>query len=411
MDSGKVKIMKFLLVLSLVIVQSCSAFRPQRAASEWQALDSATDVSCAKWPMPPKALSIRDIDFIPGAENFFITDYMLRTGASSRERYVNRFSNKTEIEVEDLQLRKFGSESMLVGGGEYDRKPSVALIQKKSSRFIFELRSIEDNIVRYSVPLPYDDIVAGQLHIAGSHLWLRLSRTKGNASVEDARVSLLHLQPALKATGKRSSLVLRTFNSDWDPSMALISLDKPEKLLTIWGEKTGIDNRSFRFFVASADSSSGTVDGRREIEITTDANVESWSVVPFKGGFLLAIVDGDSLVGQSKLKIARLLWEGEYHRVGWLKTRSLDNEHVSEPEWLMRGDQAVLLLPKWVDGESTIAAYTVSAGDVENSQAIGVFPNGVRVMESFLSKKDNYALIRYRKSNHVQYELCNLGEF
>lgn len=389
--------LKKIVLFSSVLLCYCST--TQRPISEWQALDAASDVRCQKWPMPEKAIAVREVEVMTGETPVVMTDYMLRNSAQSRARFIQKLEKKLDLEA--MEQRRYGAESLTAGGGEIQRRTHIAVIQKLKGSTVLELRSIDDNIVRFSTKLPFNDVVQAEVVTAGKKWWLKVAR--GDGPVDDAKTQIMLVEWA------KGQITLRAFDRDWAGPVHVIS--HGDMNLAVWGERTGEEATSFRFFVASLNTASGHVEAKRELEITTDINVESWAALTVSRGFYLAAVDGDSLVGQSKLKIARIDWEGDYHRVSWVKTRSLDHEHVSEPMWIHRQQGPTLLLPKWVDNESTIAAYTVDESDIANAQAIGVFQNGIRVMNSFMHKGEPVAVVRYRKGQQTQFELCHLGDF
>src|SRR5690606_20573578 len=110
------------------------------------------------------------------------------------------------------------------------------------------------------------------------------------------------------------------------------------------------------------------------LDIAATSQVESWNAAGHGGGYYLAVVDGDSLIGQSDLKVSFFNWNEGSAPVRWTKGTPLKDVHVTEPFFLAsdRGLEAMVL--KWIDEESTIARYKVAANGLGKPEYSGIFP-------------------------------------
>lgn len=164
-------------------------------------------------------------------------------------------------------------------------------------------------------------------------------------------------------------------------------------------------------FKVSAINEDGTHIGPSTITVPISNNVESWSATILGDQILLAYRRRFSAWGVNAQSCQLEL--GDLGAVvNWVKTRTLLNEHVSEPIWITQGEVAQLVVPKWVDGESTLATYRVGRFDIESSAVSGLFPKGMRVLNGFSPASSNtpLVLLRHKSNPGWRFELCRLKD-
>ncbi len=137
--------------------------------------------------------------------------------------------------------------------------------------------------------------------------------------------------------------------------------------------------------------------------------IESFATYLRDGNFHLAYVDGDSLVGESSLKVTKAALEGGSPSVKWTRQSSLRNVHVTEPVFVNSKKGLELLVLKWVDEESTIARYMVTAEGIGKPTYAGVFKRGSRIMEAFsVDAGRAFAITRSKGSDNWDFLVCRL---
>src|SRR5690606_15758615 len=118
---------------------------------------------------------------------------------------------------------------------------------------------------------------------------------------EDAEIGVVFFK-----FGKGDKLSARPFSKYKFPAGArlLVENDRRKALMT-WGVggKTG---KGYEFFMTELDPAKQVAEDPKKVELPVSSEVESWSAAPYGDGMMIAYVDGDSLVGQAKLRISRV---------------------------------------------------------------------------------------------------------
>lgn len=390
-----------LLLVSTALINCVGATKP---SSEWDGLDSAEKVACEEWPKPEGAISVRSVTPLIGSKIGFIASYNMRNGSTGH--YYLPFNDSEDISMDGVEARNFGAGSLVAGGGVLMGQLLLGVIQSANGLSKLELRSVADNVVRYAITLPAKDIKAPKIAIKGNDVWLQYREADDETAVEDARVGFIRITP------KEKTFTVSAHVPGLPPGTEVVANDDTDiYAIAVWGEKTGASAKTFKFFAQAFYNDPKTKSKASEIDFPIEAGVESWSIAEARKGFFLGVVDGDSLVGQSNLRLARIFWQDGYQKVSWVKTRSLLNQHVSDAAWVKHEGKRHLVMPKWVDAESTLGIYSVSDTDIDNVKALGIFPTSVRLLELFKGSKSNevFALLRSKNKGAARFDLCNLG--
>ncbi len=393
----RLKLLKILMLLLLLIPTSC-AFN-SKVESEWATLQSASNVSCKPWKRNDDVLSVKSIDIFNGKPQGFLTSVALRNGQSALE-YADF---KQSLSVSPMVRRNFGTRTGLVSGFG-DSQAIYAVVSKNLKEGSkLEIRTMPDNVVRYTaIGLPVN-IRSLEVYPAKNGAWLSFRAGHPDTAVEELGYQFAYLPTKLNQQDIRLTAVpsqpIDTFQAQ------IISNPNHLNALVVWKPK-GQSHRHFN--IAEISPGKKPVFEPKEVDVSAEHEIESWTAGAAKEGLTLSYVDGDSLIGQANLKVVKLSWDQQYATTEWLKSKSLLNEHVSDPVWVSGSNKGFILIPKWVDNESTIALYHVGNQGFENAEAVGVFPRGLRVVDAFWDD-DIYALIRFRENQEWQFQLCQIS--
>jgi len=136
--------------------------------------------------------------------------------------------------------------------------------------------------------------------------------------------------------------------------------------------------------------------------------IESATALPSKEGVFLAAVTGDSLVGDANIEVF-------FFRFGlsdpvWSKVMKLPHTHLGDPVLVLDGaiGHAVLMVPKWVDVESTIGTYRLSPEGLVPAANQGIFPAASVVVDAAEITGGAAAMIRSRTKDKWRYKLCEM---
>lgn len=146
--------------------------------------------------------------------------------------------------------------------------------------------------------------------------------------------------------------------------------------------------------------------GMLNVKITSP--MESATALPAKEGVFLAAVTGDSLIGDANLEVF-------FFRLGrpdpvWSKVIKLPHTHLGEPVLVADGamGHAVLMVPKWVDLESTLGTYRLSPEGLVASANQGIFPAASVVVDTVEITGGAAVMIRSRTKDKWRYKLCEM---
>ena len=147
------------------------------------------------------------------------------------------------------------------------------------------------------------------------------------------------------------------------------------------------------------------------IDFEVKGGLESWAVTSGRGETLVALITGDSMIGQSILHIGSINLRQEVPTWGWRKELPLPDIHVSEPVWIeTTGVSPVLTIMKWVDAEATLGLYRVAANTVKQYPDQGIHRKGSIVSTGFEDAHDIRltAILRHREGDIWKFELCKI---
>jgi hypothetical protein len=146
------------------------------------------------------------------------------------------------------------------------------------------------------------------------------------------------------------------------------------------------------------------------LDVRAENGVESWAATQYGTGYNLAMVDGDSLIGQAELNVTAFDWIDEAASTKWTKGVPLKDVHVSDPVFLASAKGLQVLTLNWVDDESTIARYIVAGGTLGKPVYSGIYPKGSRIVEAFAGDdaSETYVIMRHKDDTNWIVQLCRL---
>ncbi len=391
----------FAIIISGLICTTCTTKMSQNLTSGWSVLRDTSSVKCTSWPLRDGELALDNMLMLPGGVPGFVAEVRMRN-QSRRIAHAN-FAGSEAIDTNAIETIPLPSGAQVLGSAQWYDKQYVAVSQMKNGKTVLDLRQFPRNIVQFSGASFGHPIAAARLAGGNSGVWMTYKVGAENRSVEETPAALTFL----KAAGK-SDLAAKMFAINFGDFPALLPQKGTSTMLAIW-QDVGEGGGKFKIAKFNED---GSVAGPQQLALPVNHAVESWAAVVNNNYNLLAYVDGDSMVGQASIKIAKISWNETVPVVNWVRTRSLSDIHVADPVWVAGSENAYLLIPKWVDEENTVASYKVGADDIDAMAASGVFPKGTRVESGFYDIKNAkvYAVLRQRASVGWRYDLCQLKD-
>ncbi len=386
---------RILLLLSVLSLAGCTTFGGQKHASGWAVLDKATKASCSPWPLRDKDLQVSSITVMRGSPKRLLVAGLRRD--TSPLYYSAVFKNEAEVDPDKFTAMDLGRSALPLGGVTLNGKGVTLVTRNVKGQAVLEVRTLADNIVRYKGPLAASPVEEGTVVPVpgGAGAWLVI-----RGSDDLYRVAYVDLKKLEKPAVQMVSGVALG-----EKPYLLVSAAK-KGALVVW--KEGDTGTPFQLrWVNEA----GTAGAATKLDVAVTSQSESWAVTAHAGGYYLAFIDGDSLIGQSELKISHFNWgDSDTATTRWTQASNLKDEHVSEPFFVPTEKGLELMLLKWVDDESTIARYIVASGTFGKPSFSGIFPKGSKVIEAFTgdSPGDVFVVTRQRQDDRWGFQMCEL---
>lgn len=382
----------FLVAILSGSLVGCVTGGGHKTKSGWSVLQKADNARCAPWPKRSQDLQINELNVIPGTKKGMIANGLKRD-ASPQNIYA-AFNDDPQIDAEDLLTINVGRAGLVIGGTTFGGRPAAVVVQNVAeNKAALEIRTVTDNVVKFKGDLATVNVIEGSVVPSKGGLWV-VFKSEEN----EYRVSFLDLRkptaPALKASSVKLS-----------DRPELIAQSTRPGVVVAW--KQGDAGKPFKAEQLSEDLGQGSASS---LDIEVKDTVESWTAVQHAGAYYLAIVEGDSLVGQAALKISQISWGDGSPSVKALKPVEIRDIHVSDPVFLASSKGLEVLLLNWVDEESTIARYMVAGGMVGKPSYSGIFPKGTRVAHAFTGSDagDRFVVTRHKSDNQWSFNICEL---
>ncbi|MEZ4742542.1 MAG: hypothetical protein R3B45_08855 [Bdellovibrionota bacterium] len=405
------------LYLSSICLSGCVLFPSEKRISKWSVLDQAKDISC-KSIDTGKHIGFENISVLQGYRNnttslpiALIAHVVKRSGAKSYDYY--DFDGDLSLESEKRNSLIFGRNGMPLVGQLPPKEGSEARIavlrNKAKDESIIEIHNIRSNVVIASSAKIAGNFQGGNLMNTERGMWISLEGDQSKvifikggdllAKNEKGSERLLPVQsfPNLSAANKIALL------GDTEQSAA--------QALTLKSDIAN-DGKIKDLFLVTRLHEAGQQGSVYQLELPTEAGVEAWAVQSVPGGAKLAYIEGDSLIGQANLVLAKIKLGVASPIIEWQKMIPLGDAHVAQPYWVNSSNGQFLAMMKWLDEESTLSLYRVGFKQVESAKDFGVFAKGTAAIDLFSYGSDNevYSVMRRKDGHKWDFSVCLLGE-
>lgn len=385
------------VLVSVVALSGCTFLHGQKTNSGWVVLDKAESTECGAWPKQEQDLAVSELMLVLGKQKAILSVGMKRDG--SPNYYFSPWKDDVDFDAGQLQPLKLGRNSVMLGGAVLGGKPVVDVVYNATDKAgnvkaSLEVRNTRDNLVRFKGDLLPESVVSGSVVTSGDVHWLVYKKDDSDFGV--ARLGFV------KDKGSLTPVAGLTFK---DRPVVLAAPGGQGEALAL--SKEGDEGKPFKVRKLGAD---GHASNPVSIDVTVANGVESWAATQYGTGYNLAMVDGDSLIGQAELKVAAFDWVDDAVATKWTKAVALKDVHVSDPVFLASGKGLQVLTLNWVDDESTIARYIVAGGTVGKPVYSGIFPKGSRIVDAFGGNdaSETFVIMRHKDDTSWIFQLCRL---
>ena len=384
--------LRFIPMLLLAYIAGCTTLGGHETTSGWSALLHSSKVECSTWPLRDKDLQIDDLIWIAGGKPGFLLAGLKRD--ASPLNYFAPFDGDEAVDPEQFAPLNLGAHAVMLGGGTAGGQNVVVVAHNNGGKSTFDVRSLPGNIVKYKGDLGAFQVVEGNVTQAKGSLWLTVKS-------EDNIYHLLQIDTS--KPGKLSSRALAAPTFSEQPK--LLGSQAGGGVTVLW--KEGDTGKPLRLQVLRAD---GSMDGAITLELQVASQAESWAATSHAGMIYLALIDGDTMIGQAEVKVAAVYQGSTGTGVKWIKAIQLRDTHAQEPVIVATSRGLEVLVLNWIDEESTIARYMVAGASIGKPTYSGVFQKGARILEAFAGpdQKDAFVVTRSRNDKRWAYQLCKI---
>ena len=388
------------LILLGTISSSCRHTNQTVIKSSWPPLKSVQSVSCKDWPLRRSELEVKSIQ--AGNNNSsdgFVVKVKTRSGQLEHQF---REIDGTSVESDEVFKLNWGLQAEYIGEYKKDNR-SYFVIQRNSSRGpAIEIRNPIDNVIAHKTKALPRNFQAESILSSEKGLWLTYKVIKSEESIDDTTTQLMELEVSDRELVKGVEYKGLQFS----PETKVVALDK-SNLFVMWRDSSlgGGRDRFLYQFVKSPNVKSPVFTMSSDFK----EKVESWTVSLHRDGILAVFVSGDTLLWEN----ANLEYKF-FDNVGeqvWSKSESIENEHVGDPMLVSYDTHSYLLMPKWLDGESTLSVTKVGNGETQELGNFGVFKEGTFISAVMRMEESPrpHIIIRTPVSFVKKHEICEVG--
>ena len=382
---GKNKMNSNLIVILAFLATGCVSL-DGGTKSEWGSLQSAKQVSCIKISKPARDISAEKIVLAKNDKGQLRGLLLLGVGRlGEKVAYFHRFEELRDLDKSDYVEMQFGNDgapkAIVNAAGRFVSVNSVS-----SEAQDHQVRDVEKNIVLYKPSFAAEDGDDVELYgLDRNQILMRVSSL-------DA-ISLYDLN-------------LDVSNKKLSPFFTL-KLDSSSYLFKAFQGRSALMSSSSEGFNLSLIRKQKRT-SQYPIKVTFDNEVESYDFAMRDDGIALAYVDGDSLVGETKIRIAKLALTDAVASLSWQYEKSMGDAHLDKPQVFYGDAGARVAMMGWLDGEGTIFQFEVKDEEAVYLGAWGVFSTGSRIDGLVEFEGHPHALIKTRKNQGFRFELCRL---
>jgi hypothetical protein len=374
--------------------------------SEWAPLKEASQVDCLPFPKPAGVLEVTKIDspVAPGAP--FVLEGRSRRGAAY-VKHLFPFSSLKKFEDPKMIDLTESKEVYYLGMG-WDGKVPVLVEEEVSGKgATMRLRAVPGlKPIGKPMKMEYATEDPKLTHSKGGAWLLSKQREFGDeqSALED-RPYFVHY-----ANFQDGNAKVQPFKFNVHGRPKFVSMDqKRESLAVVWLDEGTAEKHSPPQFKVRLVNKSGLSSKEMPIPLKLEG-AETWDAAMSKDGLVLAFIDGDSLMGDAKLRVVRGIVSKTGIKIVWQKSIPLSNQHTFSPKFVTSKEGSLLAVQRWLDNESTVSLYEITKNDFKLQGNYGVFKEGFMFADFFISPNDKALLgvSRYKDGHLKHFGLCKI---
>lgn len=387
--------MRKYLVLQCVMSLVISCVSTDEDAQPFAEFDEANDLKCQPWSIDENTLGIYDLFQTGTTPPSFVAKVRRR---NNTVQFHHRPIRNSEIAIEETRQLLLPDDVRILG--PWQKNGKSLFVVNPDNDYRLEIRSDPENKVVYFDAFKRSPIFNETiLEDSTGGFWMTY------AIDDDKQEKVLEYYKWKGAPANMQFERKKIVGAHPDVTVDLMTIHENKFVIFYKMERKGRSWIEYQIIMPN-----GTVSPRVDLGVPIATKIDKWTVLSKDGVLFLAVVDGDSFLRQTVLRVARLSLQDKVIKTEWVNTKSLMNFHVSTPIWNINGGKTSLLVPKWLDDKSTLARYLVEKDGVVGTGHLGQFPNAASITGSFVDEPTmaNYLIIRTKDQIGWGFNFCKL---
>ncbi len=393
----------FLIMVSCVTNKSNFNNSPK---SEWATLKDTAKVSCSPLPMGEEDIENRKVKLTAGNQRGFIIEALNRRGQTTY--YYISLGDVLKNSSKLLKEITIVGENVLLGGF-FDGKQFYYVVSNANQVEVYSsatnVKVNQSSMGRSVTEFP------DWLEVKSGY-WLSLQNDEEDEKKQDDESydqrGLLFLEK--DGSGKGIKSVRKIEKIKFENLPILIAKQEKESIVGIMQNLERSKKENEISFKLKEIDVVGNIKNQFSASWEGAQTLETRTANYFNDQYVFAFIEGDSLVGSASLKFGVLQNKENGGSIQLVATKTLEHEHIADPNWVSMNGKLHLLIPKWVDEETTVASYSFDGKNIVDEKNHGIFPTGTSLQGVFYDEvtKKIYITIRYRSNSRWQYDVCGL---
>jgi hypothetical protein len=372
----------------VIYISSCQSLQPAKTKSQWYQLQQTTSSDCMQWPLRDGDLRIDEVIAVKGYKPGFLVSGLRRN--NSPFAYFSEYKSGKPAPDEFRQFQINPGQRLI--GAHSDNGQLViasAINTENGSKVILQNLANKETLAEKH--MPNLEILDGKLVSSRNGFWLLLESS-------DHRTSAM-----FAGLGKGPPSLQSLDGASWVNQPTLVPSGAEPTALVIWQ-----DDASQPRIHTQVVRESGTALPSVILPLETN-DLEGWAATARNQRLYVALVEGDTMVGEAQLKITTF----RFANSGFIAEKStkfaINDVHTSAPLFLDGSEGLELVLLNWIDEESTIARYLVTSPQGSKPRFSGVFPKGLRIMGQLAAAGEgDFVVTRHRSGLQWIFQQCRI---
>ena len=348
--------------------------------STWGALSNADKLKCVFVPKSIHDIETKSMDYVSGNKNSgFVLSAKGRDGAQRVYFLDQKIMQNFTATAEDLQNIALGEKINYLGSFANNGLIYIVIENEGSdeSKFL-EIREMQKNIVIASSAKFPRSVRATQALVSPEGIWL-LTTNDGDSNDDAIKLEFGVID---WSQNKIDLFNIREFKVG--DSIHFVTQEGGGEYAVFW-MGSGQGQQSEYIYNYQVFRGSKALTGEKHFSVKNKLPLENWTITGrWDSQFWLLMTMGDSLLGNASLLMIDLQKNGDNNiQMQRMNTLDLTDKHFAVPQITTINNRPMLILPTWLDAESTVGLYEIEQDSIKFVGNRGIFPEGTALNDIF----------------------------